>query len=373
MPQDAAQIRGRIISFIRDNGPSLPVQISKETGLSILFASAFLSELYGEKIINISNLRVGSSPLYFIPGQEPQLERFSQYVKGKEKEAYLLLKEKAILRDSELQPAIRVALREIKDFAVPFEKNNEIFWRYFLVKEPERIEINIIEIAEQPEENSIIENNFANTNFSHRGGESLHEHQFQNESVGSSRGGMDERNQKLGQEEVKEEKINIGEEIFQENISLGASGREFSRVPEKEGITKENFDEAEKNIKIKKETTHKEKSPKKTENKVKKTDKKDDNFFNKIKDFLSKKEIEIVDIKEFKNNEALLKVKKNDKEQLLFAFNKKKITEKEILGAYKKATEENIPYSILSLGETTKKLGDLISAIKNLSEIGKIE
>ena len=357
MPQDAAQIRGRIISFIRDNGPSLPVQISKETGLSILFASAFLSELYGEKIINISNLRVGSSPLYFIPGQEPQLERFSQYVKGKEKEAYLLLKEKAILRDSELQPAIRVALREIKDFAVPFEKNNEIFWRYFLVKEPERIEINIIEIAEQPEENSIIENNFANTNFSSSGG----------------RGGMDEQNQKLEQEEVKEEKINIGEEIFQENISLGASGREFSRVPEKEVITKENFDEAEKNIKIKKETTHKEKSPKKTENKVKKTDKKDDNFFNKIKDFLSKKEIEIVDIKEFKNNEALLKVKKNDKEQLLFAFNKKKITEKEILGAYKKATEENIPYSILSLGETTKKLGDLISAIKNLSEIGKIE
>ncbi len=355
MPQDAAQIRGRIISFIRDNGPSLPVQISKETGLSILFASAFLSELYGEKIINISNLRVGSSPLYFIPGQEPQLERFSQYVKGKEKEAYLLLKEKAILRDSELQPAIRVALREIKDFAVPFEKNNEIFWRYFLVKEPEKIDI--IEIAEQSEENSIIENNFANTNFSSSGG----------------RGGMDERNQKLEQEEVKEEKINIGEEIFQENISTELGKQEFSRVPEKDGITKENFDEAEKIVKIKKETTHKEKSPKKTENKVKKTDKKDDNFFNKIKDFLSKKEIEIVDIKEFKNNEALLKVKKNDKEQLLFAFNKKKITEKEILGAHKKAAEENMPYSILSLGETTKKLGDLISAIKNLSEIGKIE
>lgn len=326
MPQDAAQIRGRIISFIRDNGPSLPVQISKETGLSILFASAFLSELYGEKIINISNIRVGSSPLYFIPGQEPQLERFSQYIKGKEKEAYLLLKEKSILRDSEQQPAIRVALREIKDFAVPFEKNNEIFWRYFLIKEPEKI--NIIEEKTEVEE------------------------------------------------EPKE--VSIGEEIFEKNISP-LDNQEFSRVeiiPSREGGRELASENSEEEIhEPKKGTAHKEKiskSEKKTK-KTTKTDKKDDNFFNKIKEFLSKKEIEIIDIKEFKNNEALLKVKKDGREELLFAFNKKKIAEKEILSAHKKAAEENIPYSILSLGETTKKLNDLISAIKNLSEIGKIE
>ena len=318
MPQDAAQIRGRIISFIRDNGPSLPVQISKETGLSILFASAFLSELYGEKIISISNLRVGSSPLYFLPGQEPQLERFSPYIKGKEKEAYLLLKDKKILRDSELQPAIRVALREIKDFAVPFEKNNEILWRYFLEEEQE---INIveekIETEKKPEEKEEIKT----------------------------------------ETEISED----GTEILRaKNISVGAGGRELaSEISNGEISKKEKLQK-----KIKTETKTK---------KTTKTDKKDDNFFNKIKDFLSKKEIEIVDIKEFKNNEALLKVKKNDREQLLFAFNKKKITEKEILGAHKKAAEENMPYSILSLGETTKKLGDLISAIKNLSEIDRIE
>ena len=334
MPQDAAQIRGRIISFIRDNGPSLPVQISKETGLSILFASAFLSELYGEKIINISNLRVGSSPLYFIPGQEPQLERFSQYIKGKEKEAYLLLKDKKILQDSNLQPAIRVALREIKDFAVPFEKDNEIFWRYFLVEEPEKIEIEIIEIEKKPEE----------------------------------------------KEEIKTET-----EIFEDkSISRGMGGREFSQMPEKnltatsEGSSREPINEITENEKTVEQISKKEKLQKKikTETKTKKTaktDKKDDNFFNGIKEFLSKKEIEIMDIKDFKNNQALLKVKKNNREELLFAFNKKKITEKEILGAHKKAAEENMPYSILSLGETTKKLGDLISAIKNLSEIDRID
>ena len=78
------------------------------------------------------------------------------------------MKERKILRDSELQPAIRVALREIKDFAVPFEKNNEIFWRYFLVEEPEKIEIDIIEVEEEPkEEGSEITNDFANRNSSH--------------------------------------------------------------------------------------------------------------------------------------------------------------------------------------------------------------
>ena len=80
MSQDAAQIRGRIISLIRDNGPSLPVQISQGTGLSILFSSAFLSELYGDKIINISNLRVGSSPLYFLPRARTSVRKiFSIY------------------------------------------------------------------------------------------------------------------------------------------------------------------------------------------------------------------------------------------------------------------------------------------------------
>jgi len=298
MSQDAAQIRGRIISLIRDNGPSLPVQVAKETGLSILFASAFLSELFGEKIINISNLRVGSSPLYFLPGQEPQLERFSQYIKGKEKEAYLLLKERKILRDSELQPAIRVALREIKDFAVPFEKNNEIFWRYFLIEEPEKIEIDIIEIEEEPIQEISEDKPISQTG---------------------------------GREEISDEQV-----------------------------------------------SKKEKPPKKLKSETKtkkpvKTEKKDDNFFNTIKEFLSKKEIEIVDIKDFKNNQALLKVKKNNREELLFVFNKKRISEKEILEAHKIAAEENIPYSILSLGETTKKLSDLISAIKTLSSIDKIE
>lgn len=306
--QDAMQIRGKIISFITQNGPSLPVQIAKETGLSILFASAFLSEMYGEKEIKMSNLRIGSSPLYFISGQEPQLEKFSQYLKSKEKEAFLILQERKILRDSEQHPAIRVAIREIKDFAIPFEKDNEIFWRYFLAEEPSKKIGEILEVEEIVEpETEIIK--------------------VENE-------------EKTEDEEPKEEKEI--EDIFEEK----------------------------KQIPIKEKTSKKSKSSAKSKNQNKK---KDENFFNRIKDFLAKEKIEILDIKDFKNDEAVLKVRKEDVEELIFAFNQKKITEKEILKAYKKASQERMKYGVLSLGEPSKKLNDLISAVRDLSIIDKIE
>ncbi|VVB83982.1 Uncharacterised protein [uncultured archaeon] len=290
---DAAQIKEKIISLIKSNGPSLPVQIAKETGLSILLASVFLSELFNEKELKMSHIKIGSSSLYFIAGQEPQLEKFSQYLKSKEKEAFIMLKEKKILKDSEQQPAIRVALREIEDFAVPFEKNHEVFWRYFISEEPEEIKVEIVEVAEEPV-----------------------------------------------QEEVEEEII----EEVQEAIP--------KESPKKEKIQKK---------------------AKQTKAKSSKSEKKDENFFNNIKEHLSKKKIEILDIKDFKNDEAVLKIKKGNSEELLFVFNKKKITEKEILKASKKASEIKSGYSILCLGEVPKKLNDLISAIKNLSDIDRIE
>lgn len=129
----------KIIEVIKRRGPSLPIQISKEIGLSSLFISAFLSELASEKRIKISHLKVGGSPLYFLEEQEKQLEKFYNYMHPKEAEAFLLLKEKKILKDTEQNPAIRVALRSIRDFAVGFKKNEEIFWRYAFTPESEII------------------------------------------------------------------------------------------------------------------------------------------------------------------------------------------------------------------------------------------
>ena len=60
-------------------------------------------------------------------------------------------------------------------------------------------------------------------------------------------------------------------------------------------------------------------------------------------------------------------------EKLLIAYNKKRITDADIIKSHHKANEANIPYIILSLGEPLKKLTNMIKAIKNLSYIQKVE
>jgi len=288
MQQDAMQIKEKIISLLRLNGPSLPVHIAKGTGLSILFASAFLSELFYEKKIMISNIKVGNSPLYFLSGQEPQLERFFQYLKNKEKEAFLLLKEKKFLEDSKQEPAIRVALREIKDFAIAFKKNDEVYWRYFTVMEEEF--------------------------------------------------------------DKKEEPVSV--EIEEEPEVIHEKPEEDLKIFETEEIVK----------KEKKKVTKK-----------KISQKQDEKFFNKIKEFLSEGNIEILDIQSFNKNDLVLKIKENGEEKLLIAYNKKKITITDLLKAHKKSSKENLQYLVLSLGEPSKNLKDMISAIKDLSKIDKVE
>lgn len=136
MPQqDTSEIKAKILSIIKLKGPALPAHIARETNMSILFAGAFLSELISERKLKITNMKVGSSPIYYIEGQESKLERYSKHLKSKEKEAFEILKQKGILKDTEQHPAIRVALRSIKDFAVPFKKQKEIYFRYITVPE----------------------------------------------------------------------------------------------------------------------------------------------------------------------------------------------------------------------------------------------
>lgn len=273
--KDTSEIKEKILSVLRRRGPSLPVHVSGETGMSALFASAFLSELFSEKKIKISNMKVGNSPLYFLPEQGPLLEKFSEHLKNRERDAFELLKEKKFLKDSEQQPVIRVALRSIRDFAIPFKKNEEIFWRYFTVPESE------FKSKEKPIKS---------------------------------------------EKESKREELNIFDKEIKEKPKLKKT--------------------------VRKKTSQK----------------KDEKFFNKVKEFLSAKSIEIIDIESFNKNELVLRINKEG-EKLLVAYNKKRINENDIIKTGKKASEAGLPYIILSLGEPLKKLSILIDALKNLSSI----
>ncbi len=135
--QNTDETKKRIIALLQNKGPSLPVQISREIKMSTLFISAFLSELKDEKKLKMSNLKVGGTPLYLLDGQEAMLENFQQYLHPKEQEALQLLKKNKILKDSAQDPAIRVALRSIKDFSFSFKNDEELYWRFLTVTEQE--------------------------------------------------------------------------------------------------------------------------------------------------------------------------------------------------------------------------------------------
>jgi len=287
--QDTSIIKNRIVNFLENNGPSLPIHISKNIESSYLFTSAFLSELLYEKRIKTTTMKVGSSSVFYLPGQEASLEKFAQqFLKSKEKEAYELLRQRKFLEDSEQQPAIRVALRAIKDFAIPLEKEGRILWRYFIA---------------------------------------------------------DERESLIEKEILKKEEPKI----------------EIMKEPEIKIEKNEPIKKKERPIKSK------------IKDKKKPNSSKDENFFNKIKEYLSKNNIEIEDIELFTKDSLILKIKKAGHTKLLVAYNKKKLMEEDILKAYKKASELGLEYSIFSFGEPSKKISNLIEASKKLSEIRKID
>ena len=135
------QLKQQIIDIIRYEGPVLPVAISRKLGSDTYFAGAVLSELVKSKSVKITSAKIGSSPLYYISGQESKLHKLYDYLPGKEKEAYELLRTHQVLKDAECEPAIRVALRSIKDFAFPLEINSELYWRWHLTNEQEALKI----------------------------------------------------------------------------------------------------------------------------------------------------------------------------------------------------------------------------------------
>ena len=135
--------KDKILALIRAKGPVLPIDVAKELKTSIIMASAFLSELVSNKIVQLTRAKFGGTPMYYVSGQEPKLIVLYDKLHEKEKKAYDLLKEKVVIRDTKMTPVERVAMREIRDFAKPLEVSikgkKEIFWKWFLISNDEAV------------------------------------------------------------------------------------------------------------------------------------------------------------------------------------------------------------------------------------------
>jgi len=297
----------RILSTIRARGPSLPVQIAKSLEVSPLFASAFLSELRAEDKLRLSNMKVGSSPLYFVPGQENLLENFIQYLNQREREAFDVLKREQTLEDEKQSPVVRVALRAIKDFAIPvrvrIDGEAKLFWKYFGVSDAKLSEIISQKISGKPK-------------------------------VEEEREAPTERTEEISDkvgEKPKEKKVE-GE----------------SATPKEE----------------------------KNENEKKSAKKKESRFGNLVRDYLSGKDVEILEIFSEKKREVEGRVRVDGlfgkQEFYLIAKDKKSATDNDMAVAWQKAQVKRLPALVMSTGGLNKKAKEHLQDWGNLVKFEKL-
>ena len=330
------EVKEKILKYLLEKGPELPVHIAKHMSMNSIFASAFLSEMASEGMIKISDMKVGGSPVYYEPSTVAFLERYTNSLGGKEKEACLLLKEKGILEDSSQTPAIRVALRGLKDFAFPFKNDEKAFWRYFLISEDEvrkRLDEKP-QIIEKIEEKPIIEKEKIEEKIEMKA-EQIIEHE-------------ERKNQEI-------EKIN--EELDQKRKELEQLKQEIeSKSKETNQIKKPVNEKISKKLKL-----------------IRKEKLLDETFLTEIKQILEKKKIELIKIENFDKKQVTAKIRLDNQEILLIALNKKKIEDEEIIKISKLANSHKLQYMILFKSDVSKKTKETIDAFKKLVSIERID
>jgi len=140
------QDQDMILSFLKATGPTLPAKVAKNIKTDIILASAHLSDLYSRGKVKMSSLKVGGSSLYYLEGQEAELYQFAaDNLNPKNYAVIEKLRQEKVFREAKLDLLSKVALRSLKDFAIPlrvkFEGQEEIFWRWYMLPPEEAKDI----------------------------------------------------------------------------------------------------------------------------------------------------------------------------------------------------------------------------------------
>lgn len=312
----------KILNFVRQHGPIIPSQILPITNQSLLMVSAILSELSAQRQVLVTHTKRGGSPFYYVPGQEHKLILISANLSEKPKRAYELLKDKKVLRDKDLEPWQRVALREVKDFAimlrVNYQDTSEIFWKWYMLGDEDVKPMigNLLQgFMPQPEPKK--------------------------EEV------VEEKEIEKKVEEVVEEK----EEIIQkepEKIVEEVVEKEEEKVEVKERPKKESKPKKIRKIREKQVTLKEKESPL------------SDDFAEDVLDYMEKNKIKIIESSIIKKNSEvnfLVSVPSSLGSLLYYvnAKNKNKINEVDLTLAYQNGMSKKLPVLVLSPGNLTKK------------------
>ncbi|MBU0615311.1 MAG: hypothetical protein KJ601_04420 [Nanoarchaeota archaeon] len=314
----------QILDFIRIKGPTVPTLVAKHISKDSLMTSAYLSELSSKGKVIVSKIRLGQSPLYYLPGQESRLQDFSSKLNEKDLQAYNILKDRKIVKDSEIEPLYRVAMRNLRDFAMPlnvsYDGKTEIFWKWYLLsnQEAEKMIKQIVDpVAEKTEE-------------------------VQNKLEGAEKPleKIEEPLDELKPEKVREE-INPVKEDKKEQIQ-----NKLEELPKK--------------IPAKPETLQKPIETKK-ENKPKPVDL---DFLKEVEDYFQANKIEVLEKELIRKTEIDFKIRIPSSVGSLTYYckakSKLKLNDGDLSSAFIQAQSKKLPCLFLSKGDLTKRAAEML-------------
>ena len=389
----------KVVELVKVKGPVLPVHISKDVGTNILMTSAILSELVSNKEIRITNTKIGGSPLYYFPGQEYKLQSLYNHLNEKDKRAYDLLKNRKILRDTSLAPIERVSLREIKDFAkqlnVSARNGKEIFWKWFLLSSEDATRIIKsalnsdvkkevhAKVQKQEPINLPVQQPSQNVQTSQPISTHMPSQQKVQTQANTSLHSIQSPNTEVKREEPK---ININPKP---NVEKEDQSSHETKQENKTEKISENLDQRQNSIKdhqktedkpIKKEPAEKtkpeENSEEKLQNKKELSDKDktiSDKFLSKIKSFLTRKEVKLIDsevVRKESEIDLIIEIPSavGTLKYYCKARNKKRINDSDLSSAYVKGESNKLPVLFLTEGVLTKKAQEMLhKEFKNIS------
>ncbi len=334
-------MREKIIEFIKKMGPIVPMDLATELRINSIIASAHLSDLLSKKLIKISNLKVGSSPLYYLPEQQKALENFSNYLHEKERIAFNELKEKQVLRDSKLSPLLRVALRNIKDFAVPlevtFQNQKEIFWKFHSLNNDQASEF--IKKALNPVENKKPEQEV--------------KRQQEVKPEAQKQPVLEEKEELKEKRIEKKEPIKESKPIENQNFEQITKPKEKPLEPVKEyqEEPKKEFEEEKEDFKLKNKKEEQKKISKKVDT--------SDDFLKQVNDFFIELNVNILNYEIIKKDSEIdleIDVPSNLGNLTYYckAKNKKRLNETDLDSTYVGGEMKKLPKILLTPGELTK-------------------
>lgn len=351
----------KVVGIIRAKGPILPVQLVKEIGGNTMIAGAILSDLVKSRRVMISKAKIGSSPIYYVNGQEQKLSILYDSLHEKEKQAYDLLKKESVLKDTELASVERVALRQIKDFAVPLEVNlpqgKEIFWRWYLLPKSQAEEkikdmlgIKDKRTEDENKEKEQMEIQRKNVEEIRLKNEGLQKELLEQKKLYAQK--EKEREQNKNREQDKRDSKNI-KDSKEDHIKTEAIV-ELSRPQEKQGKL------------IKDETDGKDRKDEQLPTREQRTELLKDDFFGNISDDFKKRNIRISDVNIIRKNsdiEMILTVPSaiGTVDMFCKARNKKKNNDGDLSSAFLQGQLKKLPTIYLTTGEITKKAMEKIN------------